>query len=395
MRVLAIDSSGMTATVAVVEDTQTIAEYTVNFKKTHSQTLLPMIDTMGKMIELDLKSIDAIAVAGGPGSFTGLRIGSATAKGLGLALEKPLIHVPTVDGLAYNLYGCQDIICPIMDARRKQVYTGMYTFARRELEGSKETELVLDVLEAQNASPIEELIERLNIHGRQVVFLGDGVPVYQDVIKEKMRVPFSFAPASANRQRAAVVGALGIQYYKEGKFETAMEHQPDYLRVSQAERERAEKERKAVVSIRQMKVEDAAAIAEMEHQTFSDAWSEKAILDTLRNQKTICLVAEKIGKIVGYCIVYTADDEADIARIAVLKESRRFGIASELIHALDVICWENQIQIIMLDVRVSNEDARAFYEKHGFTQDGIRENYYKNPMEDAILMSRAVIPTKK
>ncbi len=395
MRVLAIDSSGMTATVAVVEDTQTIAEYTVNFKKTHSQTLLPMIDTMGKMIELELKSIDAIAVAGGPGSFTGLRIGSATAKGLGLALEKPLIHVPTVDGLAYNLYGCQDIICPIMDARRKQVYTGMYTFARRELEGSKETELVLDVLEAQNASPIEELIERLNIHGRPVVFLGDGVPIYQDVIKEKMRVPFSFAPASANRQRAAVVGALGIQYYKEGKFETAMEHQPDYLRVSQAERERAEKERKAVVSIRQMKVEDAAAIAEMEHQTFSDAWSEKAILDTLRNPKTICLVAEKIGKIVGYCIVYTADDEADIARIAVLKESRRFGVASELIHALDVICWENQIQIIMLDVRVSNDDARAFYEKHGFTQDGIRENYYKNPIEDAILMSRAVIPTKK
>ena len=394
MKVLAIDSSGMTATVAVVEDTQTIAEYTVNFKKTHSQTLLPMIDTMGKMIELDLKSIDAIAVAGGPGSFTGLRIGSATAKGLGLALEKPLIHVPTVDGLAYNLYGCQDIICPIMDARRKQVYTGMYTFARRELEGSKQTELVLDVLEAQNASPIDELIERLNIHGRPVVFLGDGVPVYQDVIREKMRVP-SFAPASANRQRAAVVGALGIQYYKEGKFETAMEHQPDYLRVSQAERERAEKERKAVVSIRQMKVEDAAAIAEMEHQTFSDAWSEKAILDTLRNPKTICLVAEKIGKIVGYCIVYTADDEADIARIAVLKESRRFGIASELIHALDVICWENQIQIIMLDVRVSNDGARAFYEKHGFTQDGIRENYYKNPIEDAILMSRAVIPTKK
>lgn len=395
MKVLAIDSSGMTATVAVVEDTQTIAEYTVNFKKTHSQTLLPMIDTMGKMIELDLKTIDAIAVAGGPGSFTGLRIGSATAKGLGLALEKPLIHVPTVDGLAYNLYGCQDIICPIMDARRKQVYTGMYTFARRELEGSKETELVLDVLEAQNASPIDELIERLNIHGRPVVFLGDGVPVYQDVIREKMRVPFSFAPASANRQRAAVVGALGIQYYKEGKFETAMEHQPDYLRVSQAERERAEKERKAVVSIRQMKVEDAAVIAEMEHQTFSDAWSEKAILDTLRNPKTICLVAEKIGKIVGYCIVYTADDEADIARIAVLKESRRFGIASELIHALDVICWENQIQIIMLDVRVSNDGARAFYEKHGFTQDGIRENYYKNPIEDAILMSRAVIPTKK
>lgn len=93
MRVLAIDSSGLTATVAVVEDTQTIAEYTVNYKKTHSQTLLPMIDEMAKMVELDLEKVDAIAVAGGPGSFTGLRIGSATAKGLGLALDKPLMHV--------------------------------------------------------------------------------------------------------------------------------------------------------------------------------------------------------------------------------------------------------------------------------------------------------------
>ena len=87
MRVLAIDSSGLTATVAVVEETQTIAEYTVNYKKTHSQTLLPMIAEMAKMIELDLSSVDAIAVAGGPGSFTGLRIRSATAKGLGLALD--------------------------------------------------------------------------------------------------------------------------------------------------------------------------------------------------------------------------------------------------------------------------------------------------------------------
>ena len=131
MRVLAIDSSGMTASVAVVEDDRTIAEYTMDYKKTHSQTLLPMIDEMSKMIELDLSTIDAIAVAGGPGSFTGLRIGSATAKGLGLALNKPLINVPTVDALAYEIYGCEDIICPIMDARRKQVYTGIYSFSKK------------------------------------------------------------------------------------------------------------------------------------------------------------------------------------------------------------------------------------------------------------------------
>ena len=100
MRVLAIDSSGLTATVAVVEEEQTVAEYTINYKKTHSQTLLPMIDEMVRMVEVDLSTVDAIAVAGGPGSFTGLRIGSATGKGLVLALGKPLVSVPTVDAMA-------------------------------------------------------------------------------------------------------------------------------------------------------------------------------------------------------------------------------------------------------------------------------------------------------
>ena len=99
MKLLAIDSSGLVASVAVIEEETLVAEYTMNYKKTHSQTLLPMLEEIKKSIDLDLSSIDAIAVAAGPGSFTGLRIGSATAKGLGLALDKPLISVPTVDGL--------------------------------------------------------------------------------------------------------------------------------------------------------------------------------------------------------------------------------------------------------------------------------------------------------
>ena len=118
MKILALDSSGLVASAAVVEDDITIAEYTINYKKTHSQTLLPMLDELRRMTELDLHTIDAIAVAAGPGSFTGLRIGSATAKGLGFALDIPIIPVPTVDALAYNLYGSDKLICPLMDARR-------------------------------------------------------------------------------------------------------------------------------------------------------------------------------------------------------------------------------------------------------------------------------------
>ena len=113
MRILGIDSSGLVASVAILEDDVIVGEYTTNFKKTHSQTLLPMLDQLKHMIDLDMESIDAIAVSGGPGSFTGLRIGSATAKGLGLALDKPIISVPTVEALAFNLWGAADDICPL------------------------------------------------------------------------------------------------------------------------------------------------------------------------------------------------------------------------------------------------------------------------------------------
>ena len=334
MRVLAIDSSGLTATVGIVEDKQTIAEYTVNYKKTHSQTLLPMIDEMTRMVDLDLSTLDAIAVAGGPGSFTGLRIGSATAKGLGLALNKPLLHVPTVDALAYNVYGCTDVICPIMDARRKQVYTGLYTFVKGKNSGKGLEEPEFQVMEKQMALPVEELIQKLNSYGRPVVFLGDGVPVYEEMIEAGMEVPYSFAPAYMNRQRAAVVGSLGICYYREGKFETAAEHKPDYLRISQAERERAEKEKNAKPEVRVMTIEDGAAVAEMEHQSFSDAWSEKAVLETLRQPTALCLVAEKAGRRVGYLLAYQAADEIEIARVAVVEEVKRQGVGTALMEKL-------------------------------------------------------------
>ncbi|MCI8769262.1 MAG: tRNA (adenosine(37)-N6)-threonylcarbamoyltransferase complex dimerization subunit type 1 TsaB [Ruminococcus sp.] len=390
MKVLAIESSGLTASVAVVEETRTVAEYTVDYKKIHSQTLLPMIDEVVRMTDLDLAEIDAIAVSGGPGSFTGLRIGSATAKGLGLALDKPLIHVPTVDGLAYQVYGCGDIICPIMDARRNQVYTGIYTFSARagKKEGIREVDPVFQVLRMQMAIAVEDLIRRLNNYNRPVVFLGDGVPVYREMLSAGLKVPYSFAPSYMNRQRAAVVGALGIRYYKAGKYETAMEHQPEYLRQSQAERERAQREKTAKLVIRELKAEDAAAAAEIEYQSFPDPWSQNGILDTVSNPSTVCLLAEKAGKAVGYLFAYRAGDEAEIARIAVAGEQKRQGVGKSLMRTLEEIGKKKQIRRLLLDVRKSNREARAFYEKMAFQEDGIRRGFYQDPPEDAVLMSR-------
>lgn len=231
MKILALDSSGMAASVAVVEDENMLAEYTVNYKKTHSQTLLPMLDAAVQMVQLKLDTIDAIAVASGPGSFTGLRIGSATAKGLGLALDKPIIGVPTTQAMAYNLFGAGGVVCPIMDARRNQVYTGIYGFKNGHLE----------ILEDQMAADIYQVIEKLNALKCPVIFTGDGISVYREVIDQNIQVPAEYSPAHLNRQRASAVAALAMEYLKEGRVQTAAEHRPEYLRMSQAERERQER----------------------------------------------------------------------------------------------------------------------------------------------------------
>lgn len=232
MKILGIDSSSMVAAVAIVDEEKVLAEYIINHKKTHSQTLLPMLAEITKMLELDLSQIEAIAVAAGPGSFTGLRIGSATAKGLGLALDKPLIHIPTIEAMAYNFYQTDKLICPIMDARRGQVYTGLYTFAEEGFQTVME----------QAAMAIEELLEKVNTLGQPTIFLGDGVPVFGDIIRESAAVPIEFAPPHLSRQRASSVAALGLVYCRAGRIETAAEHGPEYLRMSQAERERRERQ---------------------------------------------------------------------------------------------------------------------------------------------------------
>lgn len=232
MKVLGVDSSGMVASVAIVNDDILVAEYSVNYKKTHSETLLPMLDEVVRMTEQNIEDIDAIAIAAGPGSFTGLRIGAATVKGLGLALDKPIVSVPTCHALAYNLWGISGFVCPIMDARRNQVYTGIYKYENG----------IQQVIHDQDAMDILDLVSILNEKGEKVTFLGDGVPVYKQTIIENIKVDYSFAPAHMNRQRAGAVASLGAYYFCQGIYENADDHKPIYLRKSQAEREREEKE---------------------------------------------------------------------------------------------------------------------------------------------------------
>ncbi|MCR5143757.1 MAG: tRNA (adenosine(37)-N6)-threonylcarbamoyltransferase complex dimerization subunit type 1 TsaB [Lachnospiraceae bacterium] len=244
MKILGIESSGLVASVAVLEEGIIQGEFTTNFKKTHSQTLLPMLDILKDTLELDLDTVDAIAVAAGPGSFTGLRIGSATAKGVALAMDKPIIAVPTLEAMACNFYGSDKLICPIMDARRNQVFTGLYRFENDDLD------IVMD----QCPLDINELLDKINqLLGdgesaetdlgqiKEVVFLGDGVNVQRQTIEDNCKVKYSFAPAHLAYQSASSLCVRAVTYYNEGKAINSDDFRPEYLRVSQAERERTKK----------------------------------------------------------------------------------------------------------------------------------------------------------
>ena len=245
MKILAIESSGAKASAAILDNGKILAYEEGPFKVTHSETLMPLVARTFYMAGIDKEDIDAIAVSGGPGSFTGLRIGSATAKGLGMALKKPLIHVPTLHAMAYNFLGSGNIIVPIMDARRDQVYTGVFTFVIRP-----DQMLDFSVFHDSAAMSITELMEYLNeltgLDGNPplVVFLGDGVEKYEDTIDELADFNYAFAPDELNYQRADSVGIVGMVYYFEGLLTDPDEEAPDYLRPSQAEREAEEKKSK-------------------------------------------------------------------------------------------------------------------------------------------------------
>ncbi|MBR1471372.1 MAG: tRNA (adenosine(37)-N6)-threonylcarbamoyltransferase complex dimerization subunit type 1 TsaB [Lachnospiraceae bacterium] len=236
MNLIALDSSGQTATVALVSGGKLLGEYTINHKKTHSQTLMPMLDALCTAAEFDPAAVDAIAVSAGPGSFTGLRIGAAAAKGMAQALDKPVIAVSTLKALAWQFYGSEELVCPMMDARRAQVYSGIYRF-QREAEGAR-----LTVVAEGAALPAEEQLARLNAMQEPVIFLGDGVEVHRTLIETRMQRPFILAPLHRRYQSAACVAACAAAMLAAGEEPMpAALFAPEYLRPSQAERERAER----------------------------------------------------------------------------------------------------------------------------------------------------------
>ena len=229
MKILALDSTAVTASVAICEDETLIAEYTLAAGLTHSQTLLPMVESVLKLTGLSTKDIDLFACAEGPGSFTGVRIGAATVKGLAFDLEKPCIGVSTLEALAYNLVGYEGIACPVMNARRSQVYTAIF-----RSDGEKLERLTDDL-----AISISELDTMLAEYSEEIVLSGDGYDICEKGFAATSVRP---VPERLRHQSAFSVAEAALDAYKSGKHCSDAELGVEYLRPSQAERERAERE---------------------------------------------------------------------------------------------------------------------------------------------------------
>ena len=206
MRILAIESSAVTASVAILTDDVLTAEYTVNYKKTHSQTLLPMIDEICKMTETEPESFDLIAVS----------------------LDKKMVAVPTLKAMAYNVSETDCLICPVMDARRQHLYTALY---RLDKDGKPQEVL------AQSLLSYEELIKLLNEKNEPVLFIGDGVVPAKQAFEEGLTCAYKIAPAHICTQRAGSVTLAAKDMAEAGEVISSDAFHPEYLRPSQAERE--------------------------------------------------------------------------------------------------------------------------------------------------------------
>ena len=232
MYILALDSTAMTGAVAICRDRKLLASITLNTGNTHSETLLPSVEALLTMCGLTVGDIDLFACAKGPGSFTGVRIGASTVKGLAFGKDKPCIGVSTLDALAYNLRGFNGILCPVMNARRSQVYNALF----RSKDGR------IERLCPDRAIALADLEKELMTYENETVFLsGDGCDMTRAALAA---CDLGNTPEELIYQSGYSVAMCALEAYENGVRTSDAELVPTYLRLPQAERERLEKESK-------------------------------------------------------------------------------------------------------------------------------------------------------
>lgn len=230
MIILALDSTAVSGSVAVCRDRTLLCEFTVNVGNTHSETLLPMVESALAVCGLSVSDVDVFACDEGPGSFTGVRIGASTVKGLAFGTEKPCIGVSTLWALAMNLSGFEGIACPVMNARRGQVYNALFEVSNGEVKRLCE----------DRAIAISDLEEELLQLGKPIYLAGDGYGITRDGFK---KLECKHTPEPLRYQSGYSVAVCALAKYEAGVRTTDSQLSATYLRLPQAERERLEKEK--------------------------------------------------------------------------------------------------------------------------------------------------------
>lgn len=226
MKILAVDTSATSASVAVAEENKIIGAFSINTALTHSQTLIPMIEEVLKKTGITSEEIDILAVNAGPGSFTGVRIGVAAVKGLAFSRNLPCVSVSTLESMAYNMLGSDCVVCAVMDARCSQVYNALFRVSRNEI-----TRLTED-----RALALTDLKFELERTEEKVVLVGDGAQICADFLKNELKNVF-LAPINNRIQNASSVACAAFKKLDDGEIMTASELMPTYLRLPQAQRE--------------------------------------------------------------------------------------------------------------------------------------------------------------
>jgi tRNA threonylcarbamoyladenosine biosynthesis protein TsaB len=227
---LAIDSATPVAGLALLNNQKVICEEFINYKKTHSETLMPGVNRILHDCELTPNDLDVIAVTIGPGSFTGLRIGLATAKGLSMACGKPLVGISTLDVLAHNIVFSSNLVCPLLDARKQEVYTAFFA-----ADGDIPQRLTPDLACSPQDMAARTRDMALATGKSHIILLGDGFYPYEEYFREYFKEDLQVAPGSLMLPRAAALGSLAWQRAKNNDFDDAFTLRPVYVRLSEAE----------------------------------------------------------------------------------------------------------------------------------------------------------------
>ena len=225
MKILAVDTSGPNCSVAIIDEEKVLANFSLNIGITHSQTLMPLVDELCKMSNISLNDIDAFTCSIGPGSFTGLRIGIATIKGFALSLNKPVVPVSSLLGLAYNIPTFNGLICSILDANNDNVYAALYRM-------NNEPEMFGDYF----TESIDDLISNLKNLNQKILFVGSGALSFKEKLQENLGDNAFFVPHHLNEQSAVSIARAAMDKALKNEFETCDNLHPLYLRKSQAER---------------------------------------------------------------------------------------------------------------------------------------------------------------